>query len=106
MLPNRTPLVGFEGIKIMPKGSIILEVQAAERTLDVDFVVADAPSSYNSIMVRGWIHWMEGVVSTLHQVMRCLTQDSKSMIDIRGDQLMAQTCYNLAMETREEPKKE
>lgn len=66
MLPSGMPLVGFERMKIVPKGSIILEVYAAGKTLGVDFIVIDAPSSYNATMARGWIYRMEGVVSTFH----------------------------------------
>lgn len=52
MLPNGVPLVGFEGTKIMPKESIILNVQAVEITMDVDFVVGEALFNYNVIMGR------------------------------------------------------
>lgn len=81
-------------------------MEAEGKTLDMDFVVIDALSSDNAITGRCWIHKMEGVVSTLHQVMRCITPDGRSVVDIRGDQLMAQMCYNMATEVGEEPKKE
>ena len=49
---------------------------------------------------------MEGVASTLHQVMRCLALDGKKTVDIRGDQQMAQQCYHLAMTEEEGVEKE
>ena len=39
----------------------------------------------NVIMGREWIHAVKGVVSTLHQVMRCQSPDGLYMIDIKGD---------------------
>lgn len=95
-----------EGTKISPKGAITLTVEAADRSLLIDFVVIDAKSAYNAIMGRGWIHKMEGVASTLHQVMRCLALDGKKPVDIRGDQQMAQQCYHLAMTEEEGVEKE
>ena len=36
---------------------------------------------------------MHGVVSTLHQVMRCQSPDGRYTIDIRGDQSQAKKCH-------------
>ena len=36
---------------------------------------------------------MHGVVSTLHQVMRCQSPDEQYTIDIRGDQSQARKCH-------------
>ena len=94
--PSGIPLVGFEGSRIKPLGAITLKVAAANRILDVEFLVIDAGSGYNAIMGRGWIHRMEGVPSTLHQVMRCLSEDGTKTVDIRGSQIMADTCYSIA----------
>ena len=75
---------------------VTLTVQVAAKPLEVEFVVIDAKFGYNAIIGRGWIHEMEGVASTLHQVMRCHLPDGTKTIDIRGDQLTAQRCYNIA----------
>ena len=48
----------------------------------------------NVIMGREWIHTMKGVVSTLHQVMRCQSLDGLYTIDIKRDQSQNQRCYN------------
>ena len=61
---------------------VTLSVEAAERTLPVEYIVVDARSAYNAIMDGGWIHEIERVASTLHQVMRCLSCDETRTIDI------------------------
>ena len=71
MVPVESPLVAFDGKRVFPKGTARLMVHAEERTLPVNFLVIECRSTFNAIMGRGWIHAMHGVVSTLHQVMRC-----------------------------------
>jgi len=61
-----SPLVGFDGKTILPKGQIRLSVQAGSEVVEVDFIVVDAYSAYTAIMARPWIHAMEAVSSTLH----------------------------------------
>ena len=46
------PLIGFEGAKVTPIGMDMLTVEAAARTLEVEFIVIDARSAYNVIMGR------------------------------------------------------
>lgn len=36
---------------------------------------------------------MQGIVSTLHQVMRCQSPDGKYTINIKGDQSQARKCH-------------
>ncbi|PON75348.1 hypothetical protein PanWU01x14_043150 [Parasponia andersonii] len=64
--PTCQPLFAFDSTKVSPLGIVTLKVCAAERCLDVDFIVIDCPSSFNVIMGRGWIHAIHGVASTLH----------------------------------------
>ena len=71
LVPVESPLVAFDGTRVCPKGTSRLMVYAAERILLVNFLVIECRYSFNTIMGRGWIHSMHGVVSTLHQVMRC-----------------------------------
>ena len=66
-----SPLVAFDGTRVFPKGIAHSMVHATERTLPVNFLVIENKSAFNAIMGRGWIHAMHGVVSTLHQAMRC-----------------------------------
>ncbi|PON75482.1 hypothetical protein PanWU01x14_041070 [Parasponia andersonii] len=90
-------LFAFDSTKVSPLGVVILKVCAAERCLDVDFVVIDCPSSFNIIMGRGWIQAMHGVASTLHQVLRYLSKDDTYTIDIKGDQASARKYFSPAL---------
>ena len=85
LVPVKSPFVAFDGTRVFPKGIARLMVHVAERTLPVNFLVIESRSAFNAIMGRGWIHAMHGVVSTLHQVMRCQFPDGRYMIDIHGD---------------------
>ncbi|CAB4294789.1 unnamed protein product [Prunus armeniaca] len=79
--PNLTPIYAFEGTKAQPIGDVTLPVIAGGKILFVTFIVVDASSAYNAIMGRNWIHRMVGEASTL---------------DIKGDQVEARRCYNIA----------
>ncbi|XP_059627316.1 uncharacterized protein LOC132270128 [Cornus florida] len=72
-----SPLMGFDGPKVDPIRIIDLSVTVVKRTLKKNFVLTEIHHSYNLIMERGWIHQINGVPSTLHQVMRCLSPDGK-----------------------------
>ncbi|CAB4268397.1 unnamed protein product [Prunus armeniaca] len=101
---NPTPLFAFKGSKARAIGDVTLPVIAAGKTLLVTFVVVDAPSAYNVIMGRDWIHRMDGEALTRCQVMRCLTNDGLGTIDIKGDQLKAKMCYNIATDLKDAAK--
>lgn len=83
---NVDPLVGFDGRSSYPVGNIVLPVTAAKKLLHVEFTIVDAMSAYNVKLGRGWIHRMEGVASTFHQVFKCRAVDGKRVAVIRGDQ--------------------
>ncbi|PON77868.1 hypothetical protein PanWU01x14_022220, partial [Parasponia andersonii] len=99
--PTCQPLFAFDSTKVSPLGVVTLKVCAAERCLDVDFVIIDCLSSFNVIMRRGWIHALHGVASTLHQVLRCLSKDGTYTIDIKGDQASARKCFSTALKGRD-----
>ncbi|XP_059650669.1 uncharacterized protein LOC132296485 [Cornus florida] len=69
------PLLGFDRKRAEPIGTVEVVVHAAERVLMESFVVVEIHPSYNLLMGKGWIHRVQGVHSTLHQVMRCLGPD-------------------------------
>ncbi|XP_062074958.1 uncharacterized protein LOC133778965 [Humulus lupulus] len=91
--PSTTPILGFNSQRVYPKGVVQLIVVAAERTFPVDFLIIDSTTSYNTIMGRNWIHRMQGVVSTLHQVMRCQSPNGRYTVDIKGCQKQAKKCF-------------
>ncbi|XP_062086271.1 uncharacterized protein LOC133792386 [Humulus lupulus] len=90
---SAAPILGFNNQRVYPKGVVRLTLVATERTLPVDFLIVDSATSYNAIMGRSWIHRMQGVVSTLHQVMRCHSPNGWYTIDIKGCQKQAKKCF-------------
>ena len=90
LTPYSPPLVSFKGNVIIPKGQIRLPVQTGSETVEVDFIVVDAYSSYTTIVARPWLHTLRAVSSTLHQKVK---YPSKGQIEeILGDQAMARQC--------------
>ncbi|XP_059658325.1 uncharacterized protein LOC132304588 [Cornus florida] len=98
------PLLGFDGKQVEPIGTVEVAVHAAERVLMETFVVVEIHPSYNLLMGRGWIHRVQGVTSTLHQVMRCLGPDGAKVIDILTDQVAAKKCYSVTLKYAEKGK--
>ncbi|XP_059631063.1 uncharacterized protein LOC132273954 [Cornus florida] len=94
---TRNPLLGFDGKRVEPIGTVEVAVHAAERVLMETFVVVEIHPSFNLLMGRGWIHRVQGVPSTLYQVMRCLGLDGAKVIDIHGDQVAAKECYSVTL---------
>ncbi|XP_059635883.1 uncharacterized protein LOC132278072 [Cornus florida] len=94
---TENPLLGFDGKRVKPIGTIELLVRAAEKELVESFVVVEIHPSYNLLIGRGWIHRVQGVPSTLHQVMRCLSPDGNKVININGDQVAAKECYSVTL---------
>ncbi|XP_028074816.1 uncharacterized protein LOC114277159 [Camellia sinensis] len=74
LTPAAAPLVGFNSQPKWPLGRIVLLVVAGTKTLQIEFLVINAPSPYNTILGRPWIHQMEAVPSTYHQHIRFPTE--------------------------------
>ncbi|XP_028084618.1 uncharacterized protein LOC114285735 [Camellia sinensis] len=70
LAPATSPLVGFNSQPEWPIGKIILSVRAGSVTKQVEFWVLKVPLTYNLILGRGWLHAMQAVVLTYHQVLR------------------------------------
>ncbi|XP_028069356.1 uncharacterized protein LOC114271888 [Camellia sinensis] len=81
------PLYGFNSSPVFSLGCIFLSVKAGETVHQVKFQVVNVPSPYNAIMGRTWLHQMEAVPSTFHQVLRF--PKANIVKTIRGDQIMA-----------------
>uniref|UniRef100_A0A2N9F3Z9 Uncharacterized protein n=1 Tax=Fagus sylvatica TaxID=28930 RepID=A0A2N9F3Z9_FAGSY len=79
-----TPVFGFSGESTIPLGKTTLPVLAGPINLQTEFIVVQAPSPYNAIMGRSWLHKMKAIPSTLHQKLRFLTKDG--VMEINGDQ--------------------
>ncbi|XP_057790832.1 uncharacterized protein LOC131007937 [Salvia miltiorrhiza] len=74
LIKKAAVLVGFSGESMTTVGEIDLPVYVDEVNLSTRFLVVDAPSAYNVILGRPWIHGMEAVPSTYHQVIRFPTK--------------------------------
>ena len=61
-----SPLVGFDGKTVIPKGLIKLPFQTGYEVVEVSFIVVDAYSPYTAILVIPWLHAMRVVSLTLH----------------------------------------
>ena len=61
-----SPLIGFDGKVVFPKGQIQLPIQTGIEVVEVNFIVVDAYSSYTAIVARPWLHAMGAVSSTLY----------------------------------------
>ena len=49
-----SPLVGFDGKVVIPRGQIRLLVQAGSEVVEVDFIVMDAYSPYTDLGFMSW----------------------------------------------------
>ena len=85
-----SPLAGFDGKLVAPKGQIRLPVQAGSEVVEVDFIVVDAYSPYTAIVARPWLHTLGAVSSTLHQKVKYLSRDRVE--ELVGNQAMARQC--------------
>nr|POE55069.1 hypothetical protein CFP56_26650 [Quercus suber] len=61
-----TPLVGYDGKVVVPKGQISLLVNMEGNEVVVTFIVVSSFSPYTMTLGRPWIHAMEAVSSTMH----------------------------------------
>lgn len=89
--PCTVLLISFSGAPVWPLGGITLPVTAGTRTINVEFVVVKVLSPYNAIVGRNWLHKMEAVASTCHQVVHFIGRYGHE--DVLGDQVAAKACY-------------
>ncbi|XP_026398297.1 uncharacterized protein LOC113294090 [Papaver somniferum] len=83
-------IYGFNGAPKKPLGYIVLEVKAGPMKVDTRFSVVNAPSPYNSIIGRRWVHKLKGVAATYHQYLIFPTPEG--VMEIKGDQVTVREC--------------
>ncbi|KAF3455858.1 hypothetical protein FNV43_RR00500 [Rhamnella rubrinervis] len=85
------------------RGSLLLECACSEDP-DIVFhgvnrlaemIVVDAPSAYNMILGRPWLHSMQAVPSTYHQKIKF--PSGEKVEELLGDQSAARLCYVKAL---------
>ncbi|XP_016509438.1 uncharacterized protein LOC107826908 [Nicotiana tabacum] len=82
MVPKARTLSRFDNSNIVTKGEIMLTTFTEGVVKDTKFQVVDTDMGYNMILGRPWIHDMDVVPSTLHQVIKFPSQwwINKSMV--------------------------
>ncbi|XP_070015448.1 uncharacterized protein [Nicotiana sylvestris] len=75
VMPTSRVLNGFNMVSETTKGDITIPVNMASTTQNVKFHVIEGDMRYNTLLGRPWIHCMRAVPSTLHQIMKFLTED-------------------------------
>ena len=75
LVSYESPLVGFDGKKIIPRSQIRLLVQAGSEVVEVNFIVMDLYSPYIAIMARPWLHAIGAACSTLHLKVKYPSRD-------------------------------
>ncbi|XP_057790956.1 uncharacterized protein LOC131008072 [Salvia miltiorrhiza] len=98
LIKKAAVLVGFSGESTTTAGEIDLPVYTEGVNLSTRFLVVDAPSAYNVILGRPWIHEMEAVPSTYHQVIRFPTK--WGVKEIKGEQKDSRACYQTTMKAK------
>ena len=90
---------GFNGATIVTMGDIALPVKVGAVVQRVLYSVVEDLGSYNSIVGRAWLHAMNVVPSTYHQMISYLT--TTGQIDLLSSQLAARQCYQLSVHERD-----
>ena len=90
-----TPLVGFDGRVVIPKGQISLPINMEGKEVVVTFIVVSYFSPYMAIIGGLWIHAMGAVSSTLHVKVKFLTEQCIAIV--RGSQQVARQCLVAAV---------
>ncbi|XP_070008581.1 uncharacterized protein [Nicotiana sylvestris] len=70
VIPKVHTLSGFDNFSVVTKGEVTLTTFAEGVIKDIKFQVVDMDMTYNMILGRPWIHEMDVVPSTLHQVIK------------------------------------
>ncbi|XP_057780163.1 uncharacterized protein LOC130998773 [Salvia miltiorrhiza] len=98
LIKKAAVLAGFSGESTTIVGEIDLPVYVEGINLSTRFLVVNAPSAYNVILGRPWIHGMEAVPSTYHQVIRFPTK--WRVKEIKGEQKDSRACYQTTMKAK------
>jgi len=99
---TNTPLVGFGGQPIYPRGVKKLTVRVGEkdnsRIVDVNFLVADVPMAYNVIIGHPTLSMLKAVVAPYLLLMQ-FELDDRGVGKLFGDQRMARECYYVSLKS-------
>nr|XP_016456317.1 PREDICTED: uncharacterized protein LOC107780306 [Nicotiana tabacum] len=91
IVPASGVLNGFNMASETTKGEIILPVNVAGTIQDTKFHVIKGDMRYNSLIGRPWIYNMRAVPSTLHQMMKFLSEEGVKIV--YGEQQAAKEMF-------------
>ncbi|XP_019242000.1 PREDICTED: uncharacterized protein LOC109222045 [Nicotiana attenuata] len=94
LVPKAHTLSGFDNSSVVTKGEVVLTTFAEGVVKDTKFQVVEMDMVYNMILGRPWIHEMDAVPSTLHQVIKFPSQ--WGIRQIRGDQQTPKSINSIA----------
>ncbi|XP_070029935.1 uncharacterized protein [Nicotiana sylvestris] len=80
IVPASQVLNGFNMASEIAKRDIILPVNVVGTIQDTRFHVIKGDMRYNALLGRPWIHNMRAVPSTLHQMMKFLTEEGVKLV--------------------------
>ena len=90
-----SPLVGFDGRTVIPRGMIKLPVQVKNKVIQVNFIIVEAYSPYTAILARLWLHAIGAVSSTLH--LKVKYPIGRQVGELVGRQAMTKECLVVAI---------
>jgi len=94
------PILGFGGQEVNPTGMIRLPVCFDDKTkfksLEVDFLVDDVPTTYNVILGRPTLHKVK-VVITPYLLQLQVKADDGNVSEMRRDLRTARECYPVSI---------
>ena len=100
LLPSDTPLVGFNGTKVFPVGTIALLVTIKtypqQLIKEVSFLVIDCSSAYNAIIERPTLNAWRATTSTYHLLVKFSME--YRIGEACGDQMATRECYIAMLE--------
>ncbi|XP_070022442.1 uncharacterized protein [Nicotiana sylvestris] len=94
LIPKAHTLSGFDNSNVVTKREVILTTFVEGVVKDTTFQVVDMEMSYNMILGRPWIHEMDVVPSTLHQVIKF--SSLWGICQICGDQHTSKSINSIA----------
>ena len=87
---------------MLPLGSIQLVLTlgdpSCQATMEVRFLIVEAPSAYNILLGRPSLNVIRAIPSTYHMVIKFPTANEIGMV--RGDQRVARECYLESMKQK------
>ena len=90
-----SPLIGFNGNIVFPKGQIRLLVQTRLEVVEVNFIIVDAYSLYTAVVARPWLHAIGAMSSTFHLKVKYLSRDRVK--ELVGSQSVTRQCLVAAI---------